>query len=74
MGRFGFWETGTLCPMVVGLGSPFRVGKASGDKAPLLGAALRLVSRFRPAGLGMAEGTGSRLEGLAVAPCGRDRR
>lgn len=63
-----------LCPAALGLGSPFRVDSESGARAPLLGGVLRLVSGTRLAGLGMAEGTGSRLEGLAAAPCGRDRR
>lgn len=72
--RFGLWETGTLCPEVLGLGSPFRVDRDSGARAPLLGGMFRLVSGTRLAGLGMAEGTGSRLEGLAAAPCGRDGR
>lgn len=62
-----------LCPAALGLGSPFRVDRESGGGAPLLGGTLRLVSGIRLAGLGMAEGTGSRLEGLAAAPGVRDR-
>lgn len=60
--------------MVLGLGSPFRVDRESGARAPLLGGILRLVSGTWLAGLGMAEGAGSRLEGLAATPCGRDGR
>lgn len=63
-----------LCPAAPGLGSPFRVDTESEARAPLLGGTLRLLSGTRLTGLGMAEGTGSRLEGLAAAPCGRDRR
>lgn len=63
-----------LCPGVLCFGSPFRADRESGARAPLLGGILRLVSGTRLAGLGMAEGTGSRLEVLAVAPCGRDGR
>lgn len=73
-GRFSLWVTGTLCPAALGRGSPFRVGREAGGRAPLLGGTLRLVSGIRLAGLGMAEGTGSRLEGLAAAPWGRERR
>jgi hypothetical protein len=40
----------------------------------LPGGPLRLVSGNRLAGLGMAEGMGSLLEVLVVAPCGRDGR
>lgn len=63
-----------LCPAALGLGSPFRAGRESGGRAPLLDGTLRPVSGILLAGLGMADGTGSRLEGLAAAPCGRDRR
>lgn len=63
-----------LCPVVLGFGSPFRVDRESGARTPLLGGILRLASGTRLAGLGMAEGTGSRLAVLAAAPCGRDRR
>lgn len=50
------------------LGSPFRVERDSGVWALLLGGTLRPVSGIRVAGLGMAEGTGKRLEDLAAAP------
>lgn len=73
-GGCGRWETGTLCPTALGLGSPFRVDTESGGRAPLPGGPPRLASGMRLAGLGMAEGTGSRLEDLAAAPCGRGRR
>lgn len=53
------------------LGSPFRVERDSGVWALLLGGTLRPVSGIRVAGLGMAEGTGKRLEDLAAAPCSR---
>lgn len=73
-GRFGRWETGTLWPAALGLGSPFRVDTESGGRAPLPGGPLRLASGMRLAGLGMAEGIGRRLEDLAAAPCGRGGR
>lgn len=73
-GTCGRWDTGALCPAALGLGSPFQVGRESGGRATLLGGTLRLLSGIRLAGLGMAEGSGSRLQGLAAAPCGRGRR
>lgn len=63
-----------LCPAAPGLGSPFRVDTESEARAPFPGGTVRLLRGTRLTGLGMAEGTGSRLEGLAAAPCGRDRR
>lgn len=64
-----------LCPAALGLGSPFRVDvESEASTPPLLGGILRLVSGTRLIGLGMAEGTGSRLEDLTAVPCGRDRR
>lgn len=60
--------------MALGLGSPFRVDRESAGSALLLDGTLRPVSGILLAGLGMADGPGGRLGGLAVAPCGRDGR